>query len=141
RQFRAADEPAVCLEIGRSVLAAKIRNQRVLVRRNAGAIEGHVATLHALEAEAHGVERADSILEALGHEGRAGRVYFDLLEGVFGSDDQGPLMAGRTRRPPKDPVNAALSLGYALLVADAAAALVRVGLDPDLGFFHQPVPG
>jgi CRISPR-associated endonuclease Cas1 len=81
-------------------------------------------------------------LEALmGHEGAAARAYFDRLAAVVGGDDEGPLMKGRSRRPPSDPVNAALSFGYSLLVSDCIAAVWRVGLDPDLGFLHQPVPG
>ena len=48
---------------------------------------------------------------------------------------------GRNRRPPRDPVNALLSFGYALLAKDCAVALAAVGLDPHWGFYHQPRHG
>ncbi|MBX6323928.1 MAG: CRISPR-associated endonuclease Cas1, partial [Rhodospirillaceae bacterium] len=47
----------------------------------------------------------------------------------------------RTRRPPRDPVNAALSLAYTLLHAEAVRAAWAAGLDPFVGFLHAPLPG
>ncbi|MEI8210980.1 MAG: CRISPR-associated endonuclease Cas1 [Planctomycetota bacterium] len=44
----------------------------------------------------------------------------------------------RNRRPPRDPVNALLSLGYGLLSKDLTILCASVGLDPFLGFYHQP---
>lgn len=46
--------------------------------------------------------------------------------------------AGRNRRPPTDPVNAMLSLGYSLLAKECTLAAMAVGLDPYVGFYHQP---
>ena len=46
--------------------------------------------------------------------------------------------AGRNRRPPKDRFNALLGFGYALLLKDVANAILAVGLEPALGFYHQP---
>lgn len=48
---------------------------------------------------------------------------------------------GRVRRPPTDPVNAMLSFGYALLVKECVAAVVSVGFEPGLGFYHKLRPG
>src|SRR5258708_37995572 len=45
---------------------------------------------------------------------------------------------GRTRRPPRDRCNALLSFAYALLLKDVTNAIMVVGLDSSLGFFHQP---
>ena len=47
-------------------------------------------------------------------------------------------MDGRNRRPPRDPVNAMLSLGYSLLAKDLTVACYAVGFDPYVGFYHQP---
>ena len=44
----------------------------------------------------------------------------------------------RNRRPPTDPVNAMLSLAYSLLAKDCTLAVLAVGFDPYLGFYHQP---
>jgi CRISPR-associated protein Cas1 len=46
--------------------------------------------------------------------------------------------AGRNRRPPRDPVNALLSLAYSLLAKDLTIVTQAVGFDPYLGFYHQP---
>jgi CRISPR-associated protein Cas1 len=50
-------------------------------------------------------------------------------------------IAGRNRRPPKDPVNAMLSYGYALLVKECTVALMAEGLDPWWGLYHRPRHG
>lgn len=74
-------------------------------------------------------------------EGDAARSYF----GVFGyhvrTDQASFTMEGRTRRPPRDRVNALISFLYALLRAESSAALESVGLDPQVGFLHALRPG
>jgi len=78
-------------------------------------------------------------LESLrGHEGAAARAYFCGLAGVMPPALQ---FNGRNRRPPRDPVNACLSLGYTLLHAQAVQACSIAGLDPLLGFYHRPAFG
>lgn len=77
-----------------------------------------------------------SDLEKLrGVEGRAASVYFDGFAKML---RRGQAFNKRSRRPPTDPVNSLLSFGYALLYNEAVAALVSVGFDPYLGFYHQP---
>lgn len=73
-----------------------------------------------------------------GREGAAARAYFGGLVGVMP-----PVMqfSGRNRRPPRDPVNVCLSLGYTLLHAQAVQACAVAGLDPLLGFYHRPAFG
>ena len=44
----------------------------------------------------------------------------------------------RNRRPPRDAVNALLSLGYSMLARDCTVAAHAVGFDPYVGFYHQP---
>jgi CRISPR-associated protein Cas1 len=73
-----------------------------------------------------------------GKEGAAARAYFSGLAGVMP-----PALGftGRNRRPPRDPVNACLSLAYTLLHVQAVGACQAVGLDPLLGFYHRPSIG
>lgn len=73
-----------------------------------------------------------------GHEGAAARAYFSGYTQLFA-----PALnfTGRNRRPPKDPVNACLSLGYTLLHFDAVRASHIAGLDPLIGFYHAPAIG
>lgn len=73
-----------------------------------------------------------------GFEGAADRAYFGGLGGVMPPALQ---FTGRNRRPPRDPVNACLSLGYTLLHTLAVQACGVAGLDPLLGFYHRPAFG
>ncbi len=89
-------------------------------------------------------DRARSLEELLGIEGTAARLYFRAFAGMIKADEESDASAfpfdfnGRNRRPPKDPVNALLSLGYSLLAKDFTIACYAVGFDPLMGFFHQP---
>lgn len=73
-----------------------------------------------------------------GFEGAAASAYFKGLQSVMP-----PRLnfTGRNRRPPKDPVNACLSLSYTLAHADAARACNMAGLDPLIGMLHEPAYG
>ncbi len=74
-----------------------------------------------------------------GHEGKAGSEYFSALPFIIGLTPDDFLYFGkRSRRPPKDPFNALLSFGYALLYRDCVAAILAVGLEPSIGVFHTP---
>ena len=79
-----------------------------------------------------------SISTMLGFEGAAAAAYFEGFRALFA-----PSLGfeGRRRRPPKDPVNACLSLGYTLLHSDAVFACHAAGLDPLLGLYHEPAFG
>ena len=79
------------------------------------------------------------IAEIRGREGMVGRTYFGALPYLL-NVQEGDLLSfnGRNRRPPRDPFNALLSFGYALLYKDCVAALLAVGLEPAAGFFHTP---
>lgn len=152
-QFRLADDPGRCLEIAKSLVAGKIRNQRVLLMRN------HVAPppepLFELKRLAKSAEQARQAESLLGIEGTAARIYFQHFSGMLKPGDE-PLDPGaaigepprfsfdfrqRNRRPPRDPVNALLSLAYSLLAKDLTVTAAAVGLDPYLGFYHLPRPG
>lgn len=74
-----------------------------------------------------------------GHEGMAGKEYFSIMPLILNlPPDNFLYFHGRNRRPPKDPFNALLSFGYALLYRDCVAALLAVGLEPALGIMHTP---
>lgn len=153
-QFRRADEPVFCLNVARQLVSAKIRNQRTLLMRN------HVAppaeSLRFLKALIDDADRARTLDSLLGTEGLAARTYFEQFSGMiktgraedpdrapWEADDEVPPwlnfdFQGRNRRPPRDPVNALLSLGYSLLAKDLTVTCASVGLDPYLGYYHQP---
>ncbi|HHB12535.1 MAG TPA: CRISPR-associated endonuclease Cas1 [Chromatiales bacterium] len=70
-------------------------------------------------------------------EGAAARVWFSVYQRLF---PEGLGFEGRNRRPPRDPVNVGLSLGYTLLYGEAVTAIRGLGLDPSIGFFHALRP-
>ncbi len=136
-QHRAALDVPVATALARTMVAAKIRNCRTLLRRNHPTPSP--VLLNELEALAKKSERADSVASLLGYEGTAARSYFGAFAGMLKGEAGATFdMEGRNRRPPKDPVNALLSLAYALLVKDCVLAASVVGMDPLLGFLHQP---
>lgn len=140
RQFRAADNSDFCLAVARAIVSGKIRNQRTLLRRNSRDLpEG---LLHRMAEIRRRSEQATSLEQLLGIEGSAARDYFANFSLMFKANDGAGTTSfdfeTRNRRPPRDPVNALLSFLYSMLVKDLVAALVGVGFDPYLGFYHQP---
>jgi CRISPR-associated protein Cas1 len=138
-QVRLADDPQRSLEVARGLVAAKIRNARTFLRRNAAELPDEV--LADMERCARSAERTAGADSLLGFEGTAARHYFANFRAMLkGSDERLASFdfERRNRRPPRDPVNAMLSFVYAILAKDFALALANVGLDPMLGVFHRP---
>ena len=125
--------------LARRLVAGKIRNQRTLLQRNH--VEPRAEVLRDLKDLAERAEQTAAIEELLGIEGYAARLYFGEFAGMIKLDGDGEFLfdfAGRNRRPPRDPVNALLSLAYSLLTKDLTIASYAVGFDPFIGFYHQP---
>ena len=70
----------------------------------------------------------------MGYEGHGARSYFDVWPLLL--QDTPFTWNGRNRRPPLDPINALLSLGYVVATARCTDAAAAVGLDPYVGFLH-----
>jgi CRISPR-associated protein Cas1 len=144
-QYAVAADPAHRLAFARELVAAKIRNQRTLLRRNwRGETEKRAAPLDALTGLADRAAHAAETSLLLGLEGEAAAIYFRNLPHLFTAAVSAlPEFAfeRRNRRPPADPINACLSLAYALLTCSATAALTTVGLDPWKGLYHVERPG
>lgn len=135
-QHQAAADPAFCLKLACGLVASKIRNCRTLLRRNHEASDPVV--LGELEQLARKAEDCAAIESLLGIEGTAARYYFQAFTGMLKRAVSSFDFEGRNRRPPRDPINALLSFTYSLLSKDFAITVTAVGLDPLLGFFHQP---
>jgi CRISP-associated protein Cas1 len=85
------------------------------------------------------LSRAESINSLRGYEGSIGALYFAALPNLIVPEVGAEMRPnGRSRRPPKDRCNALLSFGYALLLRDVSNAILTVGLESSLGFYHQP---
>lgn len=150
KQFRLADDESFCVRMARQLVAGKIRNQRVMLQRNH--VEPPAETLLGMKQMIEAAERARSLEQLLGIEGNAARLYFGEFAGMIKPEDEdlaGSRAAssfrfdfeGRNRRPPRDPVNALLSLAYSMLAKDLTVTCHAVGFDPMLGYFHQPRHG
>jgi CRISPR-associated protein Cas1 len=143
-QFRLADEPWFCLRLARQLVAGKIRNHRTLLMRNH--VEPKTLVLDQMKTMALRAEEAVSLEELLGIEGNGARLYFGEFSGMLKVEEDGEEgksaisfdFQGRNRRPPRDPINALLSLAYSMLSKDFTIACYAVGFDPMLGFYHQP---
>jgi CRISPR-associated protein Cas1 len=143
-QFRLADQEWFARSLARRLVAGKIRNQRTMLQRNH--VEPRGESLLGMRQMAEQAERAQSLEELLGIEGNAARIYFGEFAGMIKTEEDDTAaveqfrfdFAGRNRRPPRDAVNALLSLAYSLLGKDLTIACYAVGFDPYLGFYHQP---
>lgn len=146
-QHRATDDPTAALPVARAVVAAKLGNQRALLRRHLrdypgapGAAAVDDAQRRVLAAARHSLDAPD--LDALrGQEGEGAQAYWSAFPHLIRVDNPALAFAGRNRRPPRDPVNATLSFLYALATLDARAACETHGLDPQMGFLHRDRPG
>jgi len=142
-QYRAAFDERRTLAFARTLVAAKIRNSRVFLRRNfkAGDEAERDLSLDMLARLADRAPYAETEAELLGIEGDAAARYFRLFATMFGEaarDFPAFSFEKRSRRPPADPVNAMLSFAYALLTRTWLTTLSAVGFDPYLGFYHKP---
>lgn len=142
-QYAKAADASFRLRFARTLVAAKIRNQRTMLRRHSpAAVEEKSRVLERMRQLAELTREAPDTAHLLGLEGEAAALYFGAFSTML-SNAALPAFdfTKRTRRPPADPVNASLSLGYALLTRTWEAALANAGLDPWKGFYHVERPG
>jgi CRISPR-associated protein Cas1 len=147
QQFRLADNPEFCLAVSKCFVAGKIQNARQTLLRSgrdiadpaAGDRLRRCANLLAQNLDAAAV--ATTLDSLRGQEGDAARVYFEHFSLMTPDAPEALRFAGRSRRPPLDPINAILSFFYSILTHDCTAALVAAGLDPSVGFLHEDRPG
>jgi CRISPR-associated protein Cas1 len=144
-QFRAAEALDKALAYARSFVQGKIHNCRMVLGR---AVRDHGDEAGVVQTSAEHLSRclkragvAPDVDTLRGIEGEAARHYFAAFPSLVRTTDPALKMDGRTRRPPKDPVNALLSFAYTMLALDTRAACETVGLDPQVGYLHADRPG
>lgn len=129
------------LELARWAVGAKIAAQARTLGRGEPMRGDRRALIHARRTLGEFIGRARAahdIASLSGVEGAAAAAYFPGLADLFPA---AAGFSGRNRRPPRDPGNAVLSLGYTLLTFDAAREAQLAGLDPLVGFLHALAPG
>lgn len=143
-QYTLSEEEGWALHLSQVMIAGKIQNYRNILRRyerDYGANPVVASAAADLENFKHEVFRATDRMSLMGVEGMAANKYFEAFPQLITQQQGGFPFAGRNRRPPKDAVNAMLSLAYTLITNDITAALEAVGLDPYVGFLHTLRPG
>jgi CRISPR-associated protein Cas1 len=136
-QYRAHADPCRALTIARACVNGKLENMRtMLLRTNRTLADNAIAqAADKIRVITRLVPTAQTVGSLLGFEGNGSSAYF----GVFASLLRNSMhFTHRRRRPPTDPINAMLSLGYTLLLHQVSSAIQVVGFDPYVGFLHQP---
>lgn len=142
-QFQFAADEKKCLSFAQNVVQQKAENQRTLMRRNAPSDLYTDKVIRDIDYLMEQIPRMESIQSLLGIEGSIAAAYFGRFSSLLKPRDFDAQwdFASRNRRPPKDPVNALLSFGYAMLAKECTVALLSEGLDPWWGLYHQPRHG
>lgn len=147
RQYETIDDDAFRLKIVRSIVLAKIRNSKLVLTRAARVCETaeernylHTGT-EQLSTLAEKIISCESIDSMRGLEGAAANTYFARFDTMIADNPGKFRFETRSRRPPRNEVNAALSFTYMLLTHDAQSAMETVGIDPAAGYMHTLRPG
>jgi CRISPR-associated protein Cas1 len=135
-QYRCYHDEEFRLRQAKTIIDAKLRNDHEFVQKHRRAhpeveLDRELAGINN---ELPAVHRAIGITQLMGVEGTAARHYFHALGKMVRREF---AFEHRSKRPPGDPVNALLSLGYTLLFNEMVTAVEAIGLDPYLGFLHE----
>lgn len=144
QQYALADNPDKTLHLARLAIAAKIQNYRSTLQRFLRDYGNNLPVANAASSLLHYKQhalRANDTDTLRGTEGMAANTYFGIFPHLIVQQANDFSFTTRTRRPPRDPINAMLSFAYTLATNDITAALETVGLDPYVGYLHTLRPG
>ena len=137
-QYAVAADPQRCLAFAKGFIRGKLTNTIRFSQRQRtqnAEIQSAIDTMRQTLGKLEGAQNLESLL---GYEGTGAAAYYRAFR-QFLTHDWG--FTARQFRPPPDPINAMLSLGYTLLHNHVYAFTNVVGLDPYCGYFHQPKHG
>lgn len=146
-QYAAYHDDARRASLARAVVAGKIRNSRFVLLRSARDTEEpalHEQLRHAgqaLGAVLRTIRDSMTTDEVRGVEGYAAKTYFEAFSAMIRVRHPDFAWTSRSRRPPRDAINALLSFLYTLVLHDCTSACEAVGLDPQVGYLHSLRPG
>jgi len=153
-QFRAHEQGEIRFKLARQFVIGKINNGRTFLMRanrkhDDDEIKKVIESMRRITEQIEKLEYNDQLISDIskpqagttigsleGLEGAASAQYFSVFGKVLSSNN-GLSFDKRTRRPPRDPVNALLSYGYTLLLHQCCAALQIVGFDIYFGYLHS----
>lgn len=147
RQYESIGDEAFQRKIVQYILLAKLRNSKLVLTRSArtnktqqDADSLRLGAEH-LSAAAENLLLCDSVDSMRGVEGAAATAYFAQFDKMIADNPGKFRFEVRSRRPPRNEVNAVLSFTYMLLTHEIESALETVGLDPAVGYLHTLRPG
>lgn len=130
QQIMTFQDPKKALYCARAVISARLKHMKEVLRHRQLA-----ASIPVIDHAIRKAGQAESLEQLLGFEGSATREYYAKIASILPSEWQ---FSERNRRPPRDPFNVLLSLGYTQLYAIVETVLFTKGLLPWQGFYHQP---
>lgn len=135
-QWQAAGESTQAIHIVRGFVRGKLKNYRnILLRRARECSEINLdKSIQQLENAIDPIDTTTNINSLRGLEGAGSAAYFGCFDRLIKNPSF--EFKNRNRRPPTDPVNSLLSLGYSLLRHDIQSGINIVGFDPYLGYLH-----
>jgi len=138
-QLKSAASIPFAVKIASAIVKSKILQQRAFLLRHQlklkdEAIADALARIRTLAEQLSSATAIDTIL---GFEGFAASLYFSHFHKLIANPDL--PFNGRSRRPPLDPVNACLSFAYTMFQYVIESELFIRGLEPSIGFLHQPL--
>lgn len=141
KQYERFNDQHYKLETAKAIVRQKVNNLRYFLTKHNRyhknlAIENACERMKNLLVNLNNVNNTD---EARGIEGACAAVYFEAFGCIF--EEKAFQFRKRTRRPPLDPINAMLSLGYTLILSEISSAIYSSGVDPYVGFLHSPEYG
>ena len=125
------------LEFAKNIINAKINNQEILIKRYS---RNNIFNPNIVINKMHDIRKKIlspetlSISQIMGYEGVAARLYFETIGQLV---DSNFTFKNRTRRPPLDPYNSLISLGYSILNNEIYGKIEAAGLNPYFGFLHK----
>ncbi|MDR1448075.1 MAG: CRISPR-associated endonuclease Cas1 [Candidatus Ancillula sp.] len=141
KQALLSDDEEFALEISKKIIDAKLRNQIGIVQKykNCNKNNGLILSkeLDNINYSYEFAQKSTSIAELTGFEGNAARSYFSCLSKLVPEEF---MFSGRSKRPPKDPFNSLISLGYSLIFKNIIGGIERHGMNAYFGFMHQDFP-
>jgi len=137
-QYKVLSDKEKSLNLAREIVRAKLSNQiNILRKRNRRLSSDSVAEvifrIRMIEKkELNNALTTDSLR---GQEGISAKYYFSVFNELLSNQDF--IFTTRNRRPPRDEINALLSLGYTLLMNQTITQINICGLDPFYGALHE----
>lgn len=137
QQVYLSDNDDMRVQFSKKIILNKIHNQRVLLSRYQRSSDKNIEEyIRAIKIHENKISQCNSVEQIMGYEGNAARQYFMALSKMIKEDFR---FSGRNKRPPKDPFNSMISLGYTILMYEIMGEIENRGISPYIGFMHKDI--